>query len=60
MSADFTKVLIKDDRLMVSPEISFGVFSGGQNITTQVYSAISKSTSSISYNIQVGVRESSS
>jgi hypothetical protein len=54
MSSDFRKVLIKDDLLNVSSEVAYGVFSGGQNKTTQVYSAISKSTSAISYNINVG------
>ena len=54
MSNDFRKVLIKDDLLNVTSEVAYGVFSGGQNKTTQVYSAISKSTSAISYNINVG------
>jgi len=54
MSNDFRKVLIKDDLLMVTSEVAYGVYSGGQNKTTQVYSAISKSTSAISYNINVG------
>jgi len=54
MSNDFRKQLVKDDLLMVSSEVAYSVFSGGQNKTTQVYTAISKSTSSISYNIQVG------
>ena len=53
MSTDFKKILIKNNLLNVTDQLSYGVYRGGQQMTTSIYSAISKSTSSISYNIQV-------
>jgi hypothetical protein len=53
MSQDFSKVLIKDDRLNVSDQIKYGVIKGGQNMTPSVFTAISQSTTSHTYNVQV-------
>jgi hypothetical protein len=53
MSQDFQKVLIKDDRLCVTDKLEYAVEKGGQNMTPQVYNAISASTSSHTYNLQV-------
>ena len=53
MSNDFQKVLIKDDRLVVSDQIKYAVCKGGQNMTSAQFNAISQSTSSHTYNIQV-------
>lgn len=52
-SNDFEKILVTDPRLCVSDKISYGVHLSGSNVTTQVYKAITSSTSQISYNIQV-------
>ena len=48
MTTDFSKVLIKDDRLCGSDQISYG-----QQITSATYNATSESTSACIYNIQV-------
>lgn len=53
MSQDFTKVLVKDDRLMVTDQINYAVQKGGQNVTAAQFAAVSQSTSSHTYNIQV-------
>jgi len=55
MSNDFKKVLIKDDRLMVSDSIEYAVFKGGQNVVPSVQPAISQqnNTSAVTFNIQV-------
>jgi hypothetical protein len=53
MSNDFRKVLLKDDRLMVTDSLNYAVIKGGQNVVSQVASAISQSTSNISFNVQV-------
>ena len=53
MSEDFKKILVKDDRLNVSDQISYAVQKGGQNMTSAQFNAISQSTSSHTYNIQV-------
>ena len=53
MSQDFVKVLVKDDRLNVTDAISYAVEIGGQNMTCAQFNAISQSTSSITFNIQV-------
>ena len=52
-SSDFSKVLVKDDRLMCSDSIRYGVYKSGQNITVAEFSAISASANSHTYNIQV-------
>jgi hypothetical protein len=51
-SQDFQKVLVKDDRLVVSDQIKYAVCKGGQNMTSAQFNAISQSTSSHTYNIQ--------
>ena len=53
MSADFTKVLVKDDRLDVTSNIKYAVVKGGQNVTCAQYTAISQSNSQLVFNIQV-------
>jgi hypothetical protein len=53
MSADFSKVLVKDDRLDVCDNIKYGVIKGGQNVTAAQYQAISKSNNQLVFNIQV-------
>lgn len=53
MSQDFSKVLVKDDRLMCTDKLSYGVYKGGQSMTPYVYNSISQSSSSITFNIQV-------
>lgn len=52
-SADFEKVLVKDDRLLCTDKIKYAVVKGGQNITPSQFKATSASTSSIVFNIQV-------
>lgn len=53
MSQDFKKVLVKDDRLNVTDSVKYAVCKGGQNMTSAQFNAISQSTSSHTYNIQV-------
>lgn len=53
MSADFTKILVKDDRLEVVDNIKYAVVKGGQNVTMAQFQAISQSSSQIVFNIQV-------
>lgn len=53
MSEDFEKVLVLDDRLCVTSKLSYAVMKGAQNMTPQVYQAISQSPSSITWNVQV-------
>ena len=53
MSQDFTKVLVKDDRLNVTDAVSYAVHKGGQNMTSSQFVAISQTPSSCSWNIQV-------
>jgi hypothetical protein len=54
MSTDFKKVLVKDSRIgNLTDSIAYGVFKGGQQCTSAQFNAISASTSSHVYNIQV-------
>lgn len=54
MSNDFKKVLVKDDRIAgITDQITYAVNKGGQNMTPSQFQAISQSTSSHTYNIQV-------
>ena len=53
MSQDFTKVLVKDDRLNVSDSVSYAVHKGGQNMTSATFRAISENASTVTWNIQV-------
>ena len=53
MSADFKKVLVKDDRLAVTDSVNYAVMKGGQNITTARYNAISQTNSSHTYTVIV-------
>ena len=52
-SADFEKICVQDDLLLTTDKVRYAVFKGAQNITPSQYNAISKSTSSITYNIQL-------
>lgn len=53
MSADFSKILVKDDRLEVVDNIKYAVIKGGQNVTAAQYQAISATNSQLVFNIQV-------
>lgn len=53
MSQDFTTVLVKDSRLVCTDKLSYAVEKSGQNVTPQVYNAISANSSSITFNLQV-------
>ena len=53
MSADFSKILVKDDRLEVVDNIKYAVIKGGQNVTAARFSSITTSDSQIVFNIQV-------
>jgi len=57
MSQDFQKVLVKDDRLMVTDSVKYAVIKGGSNMTCSQYQAISATTSNITFNIQVPSQE---
>lgn len=52
-SADFQKVLVRDERLNCKDSIKYAVNRSGQNITIAEFNAISQTTSSHTYNIQV-------
>jgi len=52
-SADFEKICVQDDLLLTTDKVRYAVFKGAQNITPSQYNAISTSTSSITYNIQL-------
>ena len=54
MSETFEKVLIKDDRIgCITPQVKFGVFKGGQNVTAMPFKAISQTTSAHVFNVPV-------
>lgn len=62
MSQDFQKVLVKDDRLMVTDAVRYAVIKGGANMTCAQYNAIGSGgasgfTSNINFNIQVPSQE---
>lgn len=52
-SADFEKICVQDDLLLTTDKVRYAVFKGAQNITPSQYQAISKSPSSITYNVQL-------
>jgi len=52
-SADFQKVLVRDERLNCKDSIKYAVNRSGQNITIAEFNAISATTSSHTYNVQV-------
>ena len=48
----FEKILVKDDRIScLTPIVKYAVESGGQNVTSQPFKAISQTTSSHVYNV---------
>ena len=54
MSETFEKVLVKDDRLgCITSKVKFQVLKGGQNITSQPFTAISQTNASHVYNLTV-------
>jgi len=53
MSADFQKVLVKDNRLDVTDVLKYAVVKGGQNVTAAQFAAVSQSTSQLTFNVQV-------
>jgi len=62
MSQDFQKVLVKDDRLMVTDAVRYAVIKGGSNMTCAQYNAIGSGgasgfTSNINFNISVPSQE---
>ena len=52
-SSEFSKVLVRDERLDCHPSIPFAVYKSGQNVTVATFNAISANSSSHTYNIQV-------
>jgi hypothetical protein len=52
-SSDFEKICIQDDVLNTTDKIRYAVFKGAQNITPAQYDAISATTSSATFNIQL-------
>nr|WPF46418.1 MAG: putative major capsid protein [Lake Baikal virophage 1] len=52
-SSDFEKVCVQDDVLNTTDKVRYAVFKGAQNVTPSQYEAISKSNSSITFNIQL-------
>ena len=53
-SSDFERILVKDDRIgCITDKIKYGVLKGGQNVTSQTFNAISKSSSAHVFNIAV-------
>jgi hypothetical protein len=59
MSQDFKKVLVKDNRLMVTDSVKYAVVKGGSNMTCTRFPAIGSGpfTSNINFNIQVPSQE---
>ena len=53
MSADIKKVLVKDDRLNCTDQIAYAVMKGGASMNPSAFQAVSQSTSSHVYAIQV-------
>lgn len=52
-SADFQKVLVRDERLNCKDSIKYAVQKSGQNITVAEFNAISQNVNSHTYNITV-------
>jgi len=54
MSADFKTVLVKDARLAdITDQLSYAVVSGASSNTYQQFSAVSTSSSSMTFNVQI-------
>jgi hypothetical protein len=54
MSADFKTVLVKDARIAdITDQLSYAVVSGASSNTYQQFSAVSTSSSSMSFNVQI-------
>jgi len=49
MSNDFKKVLVKDDRLMVTDSLNYAVYKGGQNVTNIRMPAISATPNNLNF-----------
>lgn len=52
MSADIKKVLVKDDRLNCTDQITYAVMKGGQSMNPASFQAVSASNSSHVFNVQ--------
>jgi hypothetical protein len=52
-SSDFSKVLIRDERLDCADTIPFAVYRSGSNVTVATFESISASASSLVFNVQV-------
>ena len=53
-SIDSERILVKDDRIgCITDKINYGVFKGGQNITSQSFNTVSSSTSAHVFNVDV-------
>jgi hypothetical protein len=53
-ASDFTNVLVKDSRIAgITDQLTYSVQSGASSNTYQVFNAVSKSNSQLSFNIQV-------
>jgi len=59
MSQDFKKVLVKDNRLMVTDSVKYAVVKGGSNMTCSRFPAVGSGpfTSNINFNIAVPSQE---
>jgi hypothetical protein len=57
MSSDLNRVLVMDDRLHCTSEISYGVMKGAQSITYSQFNAVSATTNQINFNVQVSSQE---
>ena len=59
MSQDFKKVLVKDNRLMVTDSVKYAVVKGGSNMTCSRFPAIGSGpfTSTINFQVQVPSQE---
>ena len=51
--SSFEKVLVKDDRLMVTDKIKYMVLKSGQNITSQSFKAISATPNAHTFNVSL-------
>ena len=52
-SVDFSKVLVKDDRIAnLTDSLNYAVIKGGANITSASYTAQSSTNSSHTYSVQ--------
>lgn len=54
MSADFEPLLVKDDTIgHITDKLKYAVYKGAMNKTISKFESVSKSTSQITWNVQV-------